>query len=389
MPSTLLEHKKHEVTKGMYTIATISFVLLIITNYFDNTIYFIQAISSFFVGGFCLTYLHFSKNYKLPIYVTIILSFFIHFIGFMTDSFVGNQADLLWIMNISILAFYTVGKTWALFYLIVNSTVLMLIKILSSNGIIAPIIEDAPANAASIIAYVVNIVSCMVLFLYMIYKIFKGYEIIQQTVENTNNELKVQHAEKSTMLREIHHRVKNNLQVITSLLRLQIYKIDDEKIKGPFQESINRVSTMALIHAKMYQGDSVNRLDLKSYLEDLSNDLVHIYPTENRVRTEIFSEVKTLDLNDLVPFSLIINELITNSIKHGFKSTEHGVIKIDIRLKDRVIYLTYKDNGVWKAPKNDNSFGLELIETLTEHFEGSFQLNKDNGTEFYFELNLN
>jgi len=388
MLNTIIEEKKYQVTKGMYTIGVICFALLSVTNYFGNFVFFIQAITSLTVSIICLFIIHLGKNYKLSIYITIVSSLFIHFFGFLTSSFAGSHADLLWIINIAILAFYTVGKNWALFYLLVNTSVLMIIKILSSYGTIPPIVVQQPIDLSSTLTFIINISFGILLLLYMIYQILDGYNAIREDIERANNELKIQDAEKSTMLKEIHHRVKNNLQVITSLLRLQIYKIDDEKIKGPFQESINRVSTMALIHAKMYQGDSVNHLDLKSYLEDLANDLVQIYPTENNVETEINSEIKTLDLNDLVPFSLIINELITNSIKHGFKTIEEGRIAIDIKLDEKIIYLTYKDNGVWQTPKNENSFGLELIDTLIEHFNGNLELDKANGTKFLFELNI-
>ncbi len=390
MVDLALEEKKYNVTKGIYSIGIVCFILLSITNYFDNTIFFIQAVSSLALSSICLFIIYFFKTYKIPVYITIIFSFVLHFIGFLTDSFVGNQADFLWITNLAILAFYTVGKSWGLFYLLTNIGILMLIKILSVNGIVSHVSESTPVNTMSILAYIINITGCTILFLYLISQILRGYNDIREDLMSVNNELKIQYSEKSTMLKEIHHRVKNNLQVITSLLRLQLYKIEDEKIKGPFQESINRVSTMALIHAKMYQGDSVNQLDLTAYLKDLSKDLVKLYPTKNGVKTSIKSELNELDNNDLVPFSLIINELITNSIKHGFKKIDFGEISIEIQKNDLEIQLIYKDNGIWQEPKNESSFGLELIETLTEHFEGSFETIKDDsGTEFRFTLHLN
>jgi two-component sensor histidine kinase len=187
------------------------------------------------------------------------------------------------------------------------------------------------------------------------------------------------------MLSEIHHRVKNNLQVITSLLRLQLYKIDNEETAAPFNESIDRISSMSLIHEKMYQGNQVSNIDLEEYIHDLANSLAQNYAYETKVELQVRSSVKSIDLNYIVPFSLILNEIITNSIKHGFKNTKSGSISIKLALnKAGRLKFDYIDSGTWQPQLDQNSFGLELIETFSEQIGGTYKVSTNAQTEYNF-----
>ncbi|MDX1351072.1 MAG: sensor histidine kinase, partial [Putridiphycobacter sp.] len=190
--------------------------------------------------------------------------------------------------------------------------------------------------------------------------------------------------------KEIHHRVKNNLQVIISLLRLQLFQLDQaDSISGPFQDSINRITTMALIHEKMYKGDKINNLIVEEYVSDLASDLVRTYATETKVQVQVYSDIEHLKMDDLVPFSLILNELITNSIKHGFKGVPTGKITIDIKQTPIGFDLRYFDSGTWVQQTNEQSFGMELIDTLNGHFDGIYQQQlSDKGTEFIFNFKI-
>ena len=387
LPHYTNEHKC-KVAKTVYTIALICYVLLCVTTYFDNILFFIQAVSSAVIALLSLSYIILFKKYKLPVYITIVLSFFVHFIGFFTDSFVGNQADLFWIIVITCMAFYMIGKQWALLYIIVNIGNMSIFKILSVNEQIVPLVAEIPPHLISKINYLVNILFCSILLIYLANEIIKDIKRAERSIELVNEELRMRHSEKTIMLKEIHHRVKNNLQVIISLLRLQLHKLEGEESKAPFKDSINRISTMALIHEKMYQGDEVRNVQLIDYLTDLANSLNMVYPLKNNIDFNIESTLHELYLDDIIPLSLIINELITNSIKHGFKQIDNGIIDIDIRHIDKRMYLEYKDNGTWLPSIKGNGFGLELIETLTGHFDGSFELNTEVQTQFKFEFVL-
>ena len=190
------------------------------------------------------------------------------------------------------------------------------------------------------------------------------------------------------MLKEIHHRVKNNLQVISSLLRLQSYEIEEEASRVHFQDAINRVSAMALIHEKMYQNENLSQIDLKNYIESLARDLVQTHARDIDIILNISSEIKELGNDSLVPVALILNELMTNSLKHAFVGKREGLIEVSIMNDARPEYFSfiYKDGGEWKSSPKGNSFGLELIATLTEQLDGEVSRSYDNGTRYEFSL---
>ena len=385
--NTIFDKAKYIVAKQLFISVSICFFILSVVNYIADNIFFKQTVLALFITLTSLIYLTLTKDYRRTVIFTLIVSSFDHIIGFTFESDHHFQASLLWIINSTILAYYILNKKYALYYIVVNFFNLFLIKSLIDVGIITAV-PRAENSMATNISYYINMLFGLSVFLYQISIITRETRQAELKLISSNQKLQLQDEEKTLMLKEIHHRVKNNLQVITSLLKLQMNKFDDEHIKAPLQESINRVSTMALIHTKMYQGDSVNNLDLQLYIDDLSNDLIQAYPNECKVEIEINSSLKALKLNDLVPFSLIVNELITNSIKHGFKNKSEGKINIDIEDNGQAFQVKYNDNGEWQEPSYENSFGLELIETLTWHFDGDYSIDTNTGTTYLFNLNL-
>jgi len=211
---------------------------------------------------------------------------------------------------------------------------------------------------------------------------------INRNLAEVNHLVNSQSQEKTVMLKEIHHRVKNNLQVISSLLRLQSYEIEEEASRMHFQDAIDRVSAMALIHEKMYQNENLSQIDLSVYVESLARDLVQTHAQDVKISLKIKSDLKALGNDSLVPVALIINELITNSLKHAFAGKEEGLIEVYITSLDRPDYFSfvYKDGGEWKSTGKNNSFGLELIATLTEQLDGEVNRTYDRGTKYEFTL---
>ena len=169
-----------------------------------------------------------------------------------------------------------------------------------------------------------------------------------------------------------------------SLLRLQRNELNNEQDIKPFQESINRISSMALIHEQMYQGDFIKEINLKTYLTQLTANLLETYSDTKNTKIIVHTTVKSIEINQLVPLSLILNELVTNSIKHN--SSDKKLIKIEINFKNNSLLLNYFDNGNWKKPSKESSFGLELIKTFTEQLDGSFSLKIDSSIEYYFKF---
>jgi two-component sensor histidine kinase len=171
----------------------------------------------------------------------------------------------------------------------------------------------------------------------------------QLFLERTRAEehLKASLKEKEVLLREIHHRVKNNLQVISSLLRLQSRTIEDDAIRKVFKESQDRVKTMAIIHEKLYQSTDLAGVDFAGYIRDLTANLYRSYGvSQETISLRIQAQNVFLGINMAIPCGLIINELVSNCLKHAFPGGERGEIYIDLSSDPDQINLTVGDNGV-------------------------------------------
>lgn len=213
----------------------------------------------------------------------------------------------------------------------------------------------------------------------------KQLNLAQDTLQEQYNIISKQNEEKTVMLKEIHHRVKNNLQIITSLLRLQSRELENPEAIAKFKDATHRVIAMSMIHEKMYQSDHLSTMHLREYLHDLSNDLVSSYQSGYPVALEIDCDVESIDLKSVVPLALILNELISNSLKYAFDEYDNCKISISfVHYKDDLCKLTYKDSGTWKAPTRKGSFGLDLIESLTEQLEGTLKTTTFPETSFEF-----
>lgn len=212
----------------------------------------------------------------------------------------------------------------------------------------------------------------------------KIYERLQKSMQRVQK----QDQEKKVLLQEIHHRVKNNLQVIISMLRLQINTHKNEAIIQSLNEAIDRINAIALIHEKIYQSEQLNEVDSEVYIKELSEEIIANFGSDKKIELNVNIDSFPFDLENSLPIALIINELITNSIKHGFSNKESGQITISVTKNEDKMILSYNDNGKWKAPVKENSLGNTLIETFTEQMNGTMTFEKkEEGTfyEFVFE----
>jgi PAS domain S-box-containing protein len=193
--------------------------------------------------------------------------------------------------------------------------------------------------------------------------------------------------EKNVLLKEIHHRVKNNLQIISSLLNLQSMYIDDKKAYEVFKESQNRVKSMAIIHEKLYQSYNFAEINVAEYLKNLTNSIFSSYGINlDVIDLEINAQDIYLDINTAIPCFLLINEVITNCIKHAFPGGRTGKITIDFMKVDDKYSITIRDDGVG-LPKGlnleqTNTLGLQLINNLTSQLDGELEVKSNGGTEF-------
>jgi len=223
----------------------------------------------------------------------------------------------------------------------------------------------------------------------------KGFRgIARDITERKRAEEKIQVSlrEKEVLLKEIHHRVKNNLQVISSLLNLQSKYIKDLKTQEVLKESQNRVKSMALIHEKLYQSKDLGRINLAEYTQNLISNLFHSYgASTNHIAFTIHADDIFLNIDTAIPCGLILNELVSNSLKHAFLGGSQGEIQVAIRSNyDHHFALVVRDNGVG-FPKDLNfrdteSLGLQLINTLVNQLDGSIELDTSEGTAFKIDF---
>lgn len=199
--------------------------------------------------------------------------------------------------------------------------------------------------------------------------------------EQINESLK----EKIVLLREIHHRVKNNLQIVSSLLNLQAGYITDKKILEVFKESQTRIRSMALIHEKLYQSRDLDKINFSDYIHSLIKDLFRTYQSQaNRINIKSDTGEIFLEIDQAILCGLIVNELVSNAIKHAFKGRESGEIIVKLSEENNNHEIIVKDNGIG-FPKdidieNTDSLGLQLVTSLTSQMIGKIEIVSDNGT---------
>jgi two-component sensor histidine kinase len=208
-----------------------------------------------------------------------------------------------------------------------------------------------------------------------------------------NKQIKESLNEKEMLLKEIHHRVKNNLQVVSSLLNLQQRQVKNKKTKLLFQESRDRVKAMSLIHQNLHQDNNLTVVDIKTYFENLVSNLVKNYKVVNQHKIEVKYNIESLklDIDIIIPLGLIVNELISNILKHAFKNQEESIIKIDLTKNDNKVILTVEDNGIGMPKgfiiKETSSLGFKLIKAFSQKLNAKLTVNNsDKGAKISIKI---
>ena len=218
-----------------------------------------------------------------------------------------------------------------------------------------------------------------------------GFDI----TENKKNEERVSQSlkEKEILLKEVHHRVKNNMQVISSILNLQSSYVKDEYALSLLKECQNRIKSMAYIHESLYQTKNFEGVNFSEYISTLSKNLVHTYSV-NTKNVKLILNLSDLFLNlDLsIPCGLIINEIISNSLKYAFPSKKGGIIFVNLTVKNKLVNIEIGDNGIGIPGhidiKQTQTLGLQLVDTLIEQIDGSLKLERNNGTKFIIKFKI-
>ena len=217
-----------------------------------------------------------------------------------------------------------------------------------------------------------------------LYRGYKKKQVINELLEKQKDEVSRKNEEKKAMLKEIHHRVKNNLQVVNSLLKLQSRGIEDKQVVAMFKEAQNRVLSMALLHEKMYRADDLKHIDVKEHFMLLVNDLVSSYAVEKKITLDVDVGELDIGMRTLVPLGLIINEIITNSLKYAFENRSEGKIIVHIKhVKGKVYEMILGDNGIGLVEEEKSSgIGKKLIQIFVKQLNGEMLRLDKPGTVY-------
>ena len=212
---------------------------------------------------------------------------------------------------------------------------------------------------------------------------------LQEKIEYDKNEVAAaQHIK--LLMKELHHRVKNNLQIVSSLLSLQSFRIKDQAAIDAVKEGQHRIEAMSLIHQKLYVQDNITQVNIQEFITDIAESLMEAYGFNKQIfQLEIYVSEELLDVDKAIPLSIIINELITNAFKYAFITVKNPKLKISFTKKYENATLLVSDNGIGMdvdAWKNNDGYGKELVSTFTEQLSGTLTLSVNDGTTFKIDF---
>ncbi|MEE9364712.1 MAG: sensor histidine kinase [Cellulophaga sp.] len=389
MPETIngqnqLKDKIHLTLRVNYIASALVFLFSIICYFFLN----IKEIIPFVFLGFSVlsltNVLAFKKHENIILTYNLASILAILTIISVTVYSGGINSPFIFVITLIVFAGYATGKKHSRIYLRISLLIIALI--FGLDYLPTPFTENVVPSASRNIFSLLSVL----LSVYLLGGVFG--KIILNThhrLYKSKREIENRIDEKENLLKEVHHRVKNNLQTVSSLLSLQSRSIKDEKIRSLIKSSQNRVTSMAMIHEMLYMRDEyLSRIAYKSYVLELSEYLVRsIKGTENNISLKIDIPDIKLNIDTAIPLGLLINEAVTNSLKYGIKDDEKGEILIALKEEGKGYVLHIGDNGIGFCdsinPKTTESLGLKLIYNLARQLKGSVERkSSDKGTNY-------
>lgn len=284
----------------------------------------------------------------------------------------GINSPFIFVLAIVVFAGYATTRHYGKIYLYITVLIITLIFVqgISDFSITTNVV---PPESQKLFSFLSILFSVYLLGGVLGKNLLKAHHNLYRT----KMEIEERIHEKDTLLKEVHHRVKNNLQTVSSLLSLQSRGIDDDKVKNLIKSSQNRVISMAMVHEMLYMREDLSKIDYKSYVEELSEYLVKSFKgADSKVKVNINIPQIELGIDTAIPLGLLINEALTNALKYGIKGNDQGEIHIDLeKTGDKDFVLNIGDNGVGFSEevnfKNTRSLGLKLIHNLTRQLKGT------------------
>lgn len=383
------ERTRYRLVRNACLSMTIVLVLITIQNLTNPAYSVLPNIIGSLMGVVGLIFLLLTRKYK-PIAMLLSIGGFILISAtfMLLKDALHYTTPLYMIINI-LFTFFTLNKIWGI--IMITAHFIMMIPFFFLRFPFN--LEHIPSYQWNdLLAFTTEYLICGVGIGYLLYLFIITSNYAEKELRDQNNALhdkneviSKQNEEMDVMLREIHHRVKNNLQVISSMLRLQFQNHPDSNTKE-FSEAINRINAMSLIHEKLYQSDMLTNFSLQSYLDSLAGNIVGSYSTKP-ISIDIQVKLDKVSEKSIVPIALLFNELLTNSIKHAFEDVELPEITAKVYpANGNEFSLFYADNGTWKN-NSSMGFGLDLVQAMTEQLDGHYELiRKEAGTTYNFTL---
>lgn len=393
-----LDHIRNKVMYRMAVqiMTTFCVVFGALTIYFvrseTSAVYFYFAIFLVAIAGLLITVL--TKKFKTLFWLCTISGTVIIQVSCNTVMDTIHFVDFLWASCICLLAFWGLGRKVGFAFVIINAAGISYFIFSNLN---TQIITLEPQSMGQKISVLIEILLAFFVFSYLLYQ-FVTFQIlsnrelmkVNSNLKKNNQLIVSKNDENITLVKEIHHRVKNNLQIIISLLRLQRSEIKNEEAQKQFTEAIHRVLVMSSIHERLYGEKEFTHVQLKTYLQNFSSEVKEVFTPYQDIQIHLEVELDRMDLKNIVPFGLLFNELLSNSLKYAFDAThENKQISIYISaLQEGQYKFNYSDNGNWKG-SGGQGFGLDLIAILTDQLNGTYNFyNSDKGSFYQFELEL-
>lgn len=364
------------------------FLILACAYSFDSKENFLPMLFGVVISSICLLVVWLTRNPALVFYIYSISGVLISSYVLIEFHNTIHLTDVLWMLAAISLAFFCIGRVFGFILLFVSLISISIFIFYSLNTHIDQLqIRTVNQKFSLVIEMIAGFsLNYYLLYLYLDLNRYSERKLIEafEQLKEQNTRISIQNDEKTTLVKEIHHRVKNNLQIVVSLLRMQSQEVDNPEFRGLFQESINRIMAMSLIHQKLYQNDNLSQIRVGDYLNELINEIMNLSANEKGVRYEVRTGVGKIGLKTLIPVGLLVNELVSNSLKHAFDNLEDARIEIDIQREgEGWLRITYFDNGTWKPQTGNSSFGLVLIDMLIEQLDGNKEVSMGpDGTRY-------
>ncbi len=390
----IYEESKYILTCKLFSYITLALFFICILNlvYFSPPKFIITCIA----GIACfISYSYIKKTGQY--YYSSIVSNIICALMLVTSLYANPKnphiVEGLWMFNSALFAFLTLGKKYGLIFTLFHALNLEIYYILNIENQIDYIFYH-PLKMEDIMEICISMAIAILTFTHINWVTLSTNSLAARKIAVSSDILKEQfqtiskqNEEKTVMLKEIHHRVKNNLQLIISLLRLQSRELSNPDAIVQFEDAINRILTISLVHEKMYQAEDLSQLNLKEYFSSLGRDIIHSHIENDQIKLHLDFNIEKTKLKPIVPIAMIFNELISNSLKHGKRTNEELVIHFTMKnTENDALVFTYSDNGIWVETTNKNTFGLELIEALIQQIEGKMEIIREPKTSFIFTM---